>query len=338
MSISRLVTTGYLQEIECGDNYALLLSDEDSFLMTEYKVMGGHVSDYLCKCSKVLFNGQTELYYFTKGLKSLSDLFYSLTPDVFITVVSNIMESIINIKNNGFLRVSKIDVSINKIMIDPTTLKAKLLYLPTKRQLYSDEYSTLTELRSQLIKVIDNADNLRSDRVDRLAIDLANGTISINRLYESTRITQTTSEEYVPIREKKDVSLREAAINAPNNEVIKPAQSVQPLERSGNQFRMVLISTDPENYIEIPITKSNFTIGKSNGMVDAVLESNKLSRMHCMVSLSQGLYYLFDMGSTNGTYVNGKRINAKDSVPLEKGDIVTLADLEFIVGFQGDAE
>lgn len=43
-----------------------------------------------------------------------------------------------------------------------------------------------------------------------------------------------------------------------------------------------------------------------------------------------------DMGSTNGTYVNGERITERKRVFLKEGDEVQLADLKFVfrTGFQ----
>lgn len=52
----------------------------------------------------------------------------------------------------------------------------------------------------------------------------------------------------------------------------------------------------------------------------------KVSRRHARISLREGKYFLEDLGSTNGTFVNrGKRLPAGERHPLKDGD-------EIIVG------
>lgn len=49
---------------------------------------------------------------------------------------------------------------------------------------------------------------------------------------------------------------------------------------------------------------------------DIIINDNRISRHHLKLSLSQGKVNVEDLGSTNGTFVNGKRI----AVPLELSD------------------
>jgi pSer/pThr/pTyr-binding forkhead associated (FHA) protein len=52
----------------------------------------------------------------------------------------------------------------------------------------------------------------------------------------------------------------------------------------------------------------------------------KVSRRHARISLNAGAYYLEDLGSTNGTFINrGKRLSPGTRQPLNDGD-------EIIVG------
>ena len=47
----------------------------------------------------------------------------------------------------------------------------------------------------------------------------------------------------------------------------------------------------------------------------------KVSRRHARITLSNGQYFLEDLGSTNGTMVNGQRVSA---VALNPGDMIQL--------------
>ncbi|MFN2483861.1 MAG: FhaA domain-containing protein [Candidatus Limnocylindria bacterium] len=54
---------------------------------------------------------------------------------------------------------------------------------------------------------------------------------------------------------------------------------------------------------------------------DLILDDAQVSRHHCQLKLQQGAYSLTDMGSTNGSYVNGQRIS---EIALGPGDIIEL--------------
>ncbi|MEX2185329.1 MAG: EAL domain-containing protein [Pirellulales bacterium] len=75
-----------------------------------------------------------------------------------------------------------------------------------------------------------------------------------------------------------------------------------------------------------------FTIGRQEA-ADHSINSTRVSREHCRISRSSKGFKIRDLGSTNGTYVNGERI---DEVPLHDGDLVSVADMEFTF-FSGEA-
>jgi len=77
------------------------------------------------------------------------------------------------------------------------------------------------------------------------------------------------------------------------------------------------------------ITKSVITIGRDK-QSDIVLSDKSVSRRHAEIVREQDGYSITDVGSTNGTCVNSRRI-AKQS--LQKGDTLTLGNIELT--FQG---
>ncbi len=67
------------------------------------------------------------------------------------------------------------------------------------------------------------------------------------------------------------------------------------------------------------------TIGRSKDNNNVVIEDNKVSRSHLqIIKDDNGDYYVIDLDSTNGTFVNGTRITGK--VQLHKGDIVVIGN------------
>ena len=57
-----------------------------------------------------------------------------------------------------------------------------------------------------------------------------------------------------------------------------------------------------------------------------------VSRFHAEISITEGRYYIKDMGSTNGTYVNAKKIPPYKLTPLRSGDQIRLGHLSIVIG------
>ena len=78
----------------------------------------------------------------------------------------------------------------------------------------------------------------------------------------------------------------------------------------------------------------SFTIGVSPD-VDILFEAQYVSRRHICIDQIDDVYYVRDLGSTNGSSVNGKKLGP-DSVALKNGDIVELASGEVKIEFRSD--
>lgn len=68
-------------------------------------------------------------------------------------------------------------------------------------------------------------------------------------------------------------------------------------------------------------------LGSDRGSVSIFVAGERVSRQHCRIyfDAAQGFYYVMDV-STNGTYVNGQRIQAGAYTACGRGSVVALAD------------
>jgi len=61
--------------------------------------------------------------------------------------------------------------------------------------------------------------------------------------------------------------------------------------------------------------------------------SQAVSRLHGRIRMEGKCFYLRDMNSRNGTWVNGRLLEGEQEVKLEEGDEIQFADL--IYRFRG---
>ncbi len=78
----------------------------------------------------------------------------------------------------------------------------------------------------------------------------------------------------------------------------------------------------------LQIPPGKVIVAGRNRNIELPLPDLKLSRKHCHFSSVDGGYVVQDLGSTNGTYVNGKRLEGGDAVKLGHFDRVVIGDTE----------
>jgi pSer/pThr/pTyr-binding forkhead associated (FHA) protein len=81
---------------------------------------------------------------------------------------------------------------------------------------------------------------------------------------------------------------------------------------------------------ELTLGERPITIGR-NPDSDIILMDEKASRIHCGIRLWDGEYYLKDLKSRNGTYVNGRSVEV---ATLKPGDQIRIGHTEIF--FEGD--
>lgn len=81
----------------------------------------------------------------------------------------------------------------------------------------------------------------------------------------------------------------------------------------------------------LSLEKPETYMGKKEEMNDFVIENNSnVSRRHACIIWESGNYYIQDLQSSNGTFVNGKKIEFGNKHKLKDQDKVVLANEEFI--------
>lgn len=310
-----LLQKGVVSELVGTPNVQYVLNDNSAFALTEFKVLKSQ-SKHFIKCSKVKYNGKIKFIYFTAMSKSLRNMIPSLDSDTFLTIIANLLNCIIEIKNNGFLDCENLDLSFDKVFVNKNTLEISLIYLPVNNA-DKDVASFENEFRTEIIKLITSVPAFIGEKMARVCGYLSNGTLSLNQVYKSicSEIKGRSTSFELDFDRGKDEG-------DSNKQVIFKQPSLH--------FYSLNAPVDINFNIDVP----EFIIGKNPAQVNGVISFNKaISRVHCKISYQNKSYFITDLGSANGTYVNKSRLAAQHPQKIKSGDTIRLANSDFKIEF-----
>jgi hypothetical protein len=110
----------------------------------------------------------------------------------------------------------------------------------------------------------------------------------------------------------------------------RPEQSASDQSRPDSAVRAyLLVSTAGRPPIQFDLGDAVISIGRSNDN-DVIVDDGEVSRHHCQLKLQHGAYSLADLGSRNGSFVNGQPVS---EIALGPGDVIRIGStlIEFQV-------
>jgi len=82
---------------------------------------------------------------------------------------------------------------------------------------------------------------------------------------------------------------------------------------------------------KIPIKEEGVTVGRTMLQKEYGLYNSGIGKTHARVYKQDGNIFATDLGSKNGTYLNGEQLDKRVPVKMERGDILAFSDEEFIL-------
>lgn len=305
--MNRLIENGVISELASGNNFEYILQDNSTFANTDYKVLQNQNSGIFVKCVKMTKNGHIDLLYMTEEYRMLSSMLNGMDADRLVSIFTDLFANVIEIKNNGFLACQSVDLTWDKVFVDNSTGKVKLIYLPLKEKAFDSYPEFETELRSNAVRLFGTLSYEGNEHVQKFVMDLSDGSLTLEDLY-SKHSGHEMDENEVPVSLVKN----------------KPA--------TGTLSGIKLVAMNAPEYFEIVIDGPDVVIGKKQELADKVIPYNKMiSRKHCRIINISGDFFLIDEGSANGTFVNGIRLASGEKKRIKSGDIIRLADSDFQV-------
>lgn len=163
------------------------------------------------------------------------------------------------------------------------------------------------------------ADELIDDELCRLAGAYASGRPgTLDRLLEGALDALATEADRTRITQSDlEAAATRLGLELVTETLTSDTSPQQALDIGEAQLRM---SLKGEPASEIALNQSRMVMGREQDC-DICVESRFISRFQCLFMLTRRGWYVMDLGSTNGTYVNARRIREH---LLRDGDMITI--------------
>lgn len=156
----------------------------------------------------------------------------------------------------------------------------------------------------------------------------------IERIKDKYGLTEQVARE---VEDDEDIVTLEANKDLPFKEESKEPVPERPKEPLYSEEKTTFLGANDKNPIlkdlrtgdVYEVTSNPFTIGKSQ-TCNLVIADKVVSRHHAEVVQYGDKYFIKDLSSTNGTFINGNKLMADTDVELKDGQEIIFANKKFI--------
>lgn len=114
---------------------------------------------------------------------------------------------------------------------------------------------------------------------------------------------------------------------APVPSVRPPRQPTVPVGVPPEPIGLLVLRSGPRTGQQFGLKRGRNTVGRDSSRADIVLEDETISGEHARVQFEQGQFYIYDLASTNGTFVNNRRVQRQ---LLMDGDVVRFGNAQLV--------
>lgn len=287
------------------DHLAYTFEKEDEMFMLGMKIVNKLGND-LIPMVKVSYNGSDRLLYGLDDLKPVHEIVDKLNDSELAFAFSNFIKLIKSVEDNDYLKAYGVDINYNRLFYDIKNKKIKAVILPINYECnLHDGLSWSKSFRRSIL-------------------------ILLNKIFINSKEKYSEAYYYIMDEEKSD------------SEIIKYASSLEFgvrmvdssdvfYEKKHEENGLILEHRSAIDNIVFVVSKSGFVLGKGKDADGTFNVSSNVSRRHCEIAIQNGTYMVKDLGSTNGTTINGFTLNPNQYYYIKNGDKLKLADVEFVV-------
>lgn len=314
------------QIVRSGQCLSVTFSDEQDMDELGYKILNGISGTNLLCGTKSLFNGKLKLTYDISDYTPLTSLRDGLTREQVFEIVEGLLDTLEQIYDIGFLLYDNVSFRAEDVLLKNGTCQVCLLYIPNRAGrtiLRRPEYDRIFCGRVQ--GILSSIPAAKTMTRFFKALSSPRTLVQLRELLHQEISNPPHEPEPVPGGEKVQSSPGGRrwfnGLFWKNKE--KPKEGKKP-----EVWRLVGINTPGP--LELALTGESFVVGRSVQRAQGVVSfSPTIGREHCRFLLKDGKWYLEDLNSTNGTFLNGKRLEAGKEYAVSPEDRVRLSSTEF---------
>ncbi|MCR4839226.1 MAG: FHA domain-containing protein [Eubacterium sp.] len=284
-----------IKEIQNKDYIGYIISGAENVSHSAMQIVKRSDVEGIVKAYEIRQNGEEKLIYDVSRYTSLDRVMNSIDAGSFLKLLLDVVTFFHEIKYNTVLPVETVVLNINSIFVDQKECRVKLIVIPVKSQVSISERElyeknvifTLAQLMYQSVHIMDT-------QIRQFYDDCQSGNFLLDDLYTRMQLGRY-GEGFI-------------RYTTENNRLLAVLEPVQ------------------EDLAKISLFKERTIIGKSRIGNDARIDRQGVSRKHCEILYRNGEFYIKDLGSTNGTKVNGVKIFADQYVSVKTDDRIGISD------------
>lgn len=299
----------YKRELE--QNYLILRQEEPKNDYQVEMLVKNHIPGIL-ECRSNMVDGRCGLYYLISSRQSLRLVLERKKLEAGeLSLLLKTLYQALRSCQEYLLDVNKLLLCPDYIYVDPDSWEPVFCHCPFQEQDMEEELLGLAEY------LLDHL-----CRQDQEAVTLA---------YEFYRMAgERNGSLFQMLQDCMEYS------GEPKAHLEKQAETVQtsPVETTFLAEKpedVLMLCCENSTYPDFRVGEENILIGKKKEAVDVCLKARGISRIHAKISREEGVYYLTDLNSTNGTFLNSSRLEVHEKVPIQSGDSIGFAGIRYQV-------
>lgn len=294
-----------------------ILEDNSRFSPTIYRVLKKQKDRGFIPCSQILFNGHIKLLYPIGDYVPVSKAAENWNLNDTCTWMLRVLQILQTVQENGFIQLDTVDLDPSHIFLDARKETVHIAVLPLTVEASGNGGEQLNiKIERTLITMIEMSQAGMMPEAVRLKSVIRSNISSLDSLYRQMK------------KAASDFNLLSDTEEFNSGNLKKQNED----KMHGNLY---FVSKSSGVKVNILINKEPFILGKNPRLVDGVLGmSPTISRKHCVITYEGGQYYIEDLDSVNHTYVNGTMVKKGEKCPINPGDQIRLAEVEFAIEYR----
>ena len=268
------------------------------------------------------------------------------TADKYLSVVMKICDIYLRCEDY-MLKTQNMILNNNTIFMDNNNSEVYMLYLPIKNNALDNNIELLKKYLIEFSKDVSNTlhDNAVITEIMKYLYSPNISVLKLKRYVENliqrknadniVAVPQEKAEEVEKIEKSSIFSRLKGAFKkkykGDKNSSNKSENKLNVEEGNENIAKKGHLTWSDGSLMEnIAIEKDVFLFGRIAGGVDYVINNSAASRVHARIENIDNKFYITDLDSKNGTYLNEARLVAYERYKLENNNVIRLANMNFV--------